>query len=84
MFVPRTLVVIGILLALLVAELSSAHPSKGAGHELRYRVHAGETLWTIAEAHYGGDPRKAIWRIEERNGLNGASIRAGTVLVLPQ
>jgi nucleoid-associated protein YgaU len=84
MFGSRTIIAAGILLALLVAALSNAHASKGAGHEIRYRVHAGETLWTIAEAHYGGDPRKAIWRIEERNGLTGASIRAGTVLYLPQ
>jgi nucleoid-associated protein YgaU len=84
MFVSRTVIAAGILLAVLVAALSNAHASKGAGHEIRYRVHAGETLWTIAEAHYGGDPRKAIWQIEERNGLTGASIRAGTVLYLPQ
>jgi nucleoid-associated protein YgaU len=84
MFAQRTLIAVGVLLALLLAALSGAHASKGAGHELRYRVHAGETLWTIAEAHYSGDPRKAIWRIEERNGLGGASIRAGTVLYLPQ
>jgi len=84
MFGSRTVIAAGILLAVLVASLSNAHASKGAGHEIRYRVHAGETLWTIAEAHYGGDPRKAIWRIEERNGLTGASIRAGTVLYLPQ
>ena len=40
--------------------------------EARHLVRAGETLWSIAEAHYAGDPRKAIWRIEQRNGLAGA------------
>jgi nucleoid-associated protein YgaU len=84
MFGTRTLIVVGILLALLVAALSNARESEGAGHETRYRVRAGETLWAIAESHYGGDPRRAIWRIEERNGLTGAWIRAGTVLYLPQ
>jgi hypothetical protein len=83
MFVPRTWIVLTLLLVLVSAALSNARTSSGAGHETHHRVRPGETLWMIAEANYAGDPRKAIWRIEQRNGLGGADIRAGTVLVLP-
>jgi nucleoid-associated protein YgaU len=83
MFAPRIWIVIAVLLVVGFAALSNARVSKGAGHETRHRVRAGETLWSIAEASYAGDPRKAIWRIEQRNGLAGADITAGTVLVLP-
>jgi LysM repeat protein len=83
MFGPRTWIVLAVLLVLVSAALSNARTSNGAGHETRHRVKAGETLWEIAAASYAGDPREAIWRIERRNGLNGADIRAGTVLLLP-
>jgi nucleoid-associated protein YgaU len=84
MFATRTWIVIVVLAALVVTALSTARVSNGAGHETRHRVRAGETLWQIAEANYSGDPRAAIWRIEERNGLSTADVRAGTVLYLPQ
>jgi LysM repeat protein len=83
MFVLRTWILLAVVLVLVSAALSNARASKGAGHETRHRVLAGETLWSIAEENYGGDPRKAIWRIQERNGLNGADIRVGMVLYLP-
>jgi nucleoid-associated protein YgaU len=83
MFVPRTWILLLVVVVIVSAALSNAHVSNGAGHETKHRVRAGETLWTIAEANYSGDPRAAIWRIEQRNGLSGAEIRAGTVLVLP-
>ena len=83
MFAPRTWVIAAVLLVLVSAALSNARVSNGAGHETRHRVRGGETLWAIAEANYAGDPRKAIWRIEQRNGLSGADITAGMVLVLP-
>ncbi|HEX5467439.1 MAG TPA: LysM peptidoglycan-binding domain-containing protein [Gaiellaceae bacterium] len=83
MFGTRIWIILAVVVVLASAALSSARTSKGAGHELRHRVRAGETLWTIAEASYSGDPRAAIWRIEKRNGLDGADIRAGMVLYLP-
>src|SRR4029078_2504604 len=83
MFATRTWIVIAVLVVVGFAALSNARVSNGAGHETRHRVRAGETLWSIAEANYDGDPRKAIWRIEQRNGLTGADITVGTVLVLP-
>jgi hypothetical protein len=83
MFAPRIWVLLVVVVVVISAALSNARVSNGAGHETRHRVRAGETLWTIAEANYAGDPRKAIWRIEERNGLAGADITAGMVLLLP-
>jgi LysM domain len=83
MFATRTWILLAVVIVVISAALSNARVSNGAGHETRHRVRAGETLWTIAEANYAGDPRKAIWRIEERNGLAGADITAGMVLLLP-
>jgi nucleoid-associated protein YgaU len=74
------LVVLALLLAL---ALSLARPSQGAGAESRYVVRAGDTVWSIATKRYSGDPRKAVWRIEQRNGLTGGVIQPGTELYLP-
>ena len=51
-----------------------AHPSESAGPERAYVVRHGDTLWSIAEANYGGDPRAAVWRLRERNGLEGTTL----------
>ena len=83
MFATRAWIVLSVLAVLVAGVLSNARVSNGAGHETHHRVRAGETLWAIAEAHYSGDPRAAIYRIERRNGLDGADIRAGMVLYLP-
>ncbi len=50
---------------------------------VRYRVQWGDSLWSIAEERYGGDPRDAVWKLQQRNGLTGATIVPGQVLVLP-
>ena len=60
-----------------------ARPSSGSGGEERYVVQPGDSLWRLAIDRYGGDPREGVWRISERNGLEGAQLRAGTVLYLP-
>ena len=83
MFVQRWTTWLVVLAVAVGMALSSAHPSRGSGEEQRHVVQAGETLWQIAEANYAGDPRAAIWHIEERNGLTGAPIQPGQVLVLP-
>ncbi len=76
----RIAVILG-LLALAVAY--SARSSNSAGHEQSYVVRAGDTLWSIAASHYGGDPREAVWRLQDRNHLAGTLVRPGQRLVLP-
>jgi nucleoid-associated protein YgaU len=81
MFAVRSYVVAAVLVAALF--LAVARPSSGAGPEERYAVRAGDTLWALAERHYGGDPREGVWRISERNGLGGSLLHPGMVLYLP-
>jgi nucleoid-associated protein YgaU len=79
MFVRIVLLLAAAALVVAVA----ARQSSGAGHPHKYRVRAGDTLWSIASAHYAGDPREAVWRIERRNHLLAAALEPGQVLVLP-
>ena len=55
----------------------------GAGREQVYVVRPADTLWAIAASHYAGDPRAAVWKLEERNRLSGTVLRPGERLVLP-
>lgn len=83
MFASR-LIVIGVALALLLGiALGAARPSVGATPEARYVVRAGDTLWTIAESRYRGDPREGVWKLREANRL-GALLRPGQVIVVPR
>jgi nucleoid-associated protein YgaU len=68
-----------VALALLISNARAA----GGGPELRYVVEPGDTLWSIAAERYGGDPREGVWRLQERNGLAGAALTPGMVLVVP-
>lgn len=81
MFASRFAVTLLALVTVLV--LVAARPSSGSAPEERYVVRAGDTLWELAAERYGGDPREGVWRIRERNGLRGASLRAGEVIYLP-
>jgi nucleoid-associated protein YgaU len=72
---------IAFALALVVAV--TARTSDSAGPEGRYIVKRYDTLWSIATTHYAGDPREAVWEIQERNRLPGATITPGQVLRLP-
>jgi nucleoid-associated protein YgaU len=75
-----------VILLLAVAALVvavAARQSSGAGHQQTYLVQPGDTLWSIATAHYAGDPREGVWEIEKRNHLPGATIEPGQQLVLP-
>jgi nucleoid-associated protein YgaU len=78
--VLRILVLAGLVL---VAWCVLARPSGAHGPRVVYRVRPFDTLWTIAESRYGGDPRAAIWQIEHVNHLAGAEIYPGETLVLP-
>jgi LysM repeat protein len=56
--------------------------SDASGPERAYVVQPYDTLWSIAAEGYA-DPRKGIWEIKERNGLERATIVPGQVLILP-
>ncbi len=75
-----------ILLVSLVAVVAWAlfvRDSGAGGPERAYRVNAGDTLWSIAAASYGGDPREGVWKLRERNHLSGTTIAPGMTLRLP-
>jgi nucleoid-associated protein YgaU len=79
MFV-KILVLVGV--AVLVWS-ASARSSQAHGAKRVVTVQPYQTLWSIAEANYGGDVRGSIWRIEQANHLAGATIQPGEKLVLP-
>jgi nucleoid-associated protein YgaU len=60
-----------------------ARDSGAVGPERSYRVQAGDTLWSIAAASYGGDPREGVWKLRARNDLAGTMIAPGQLLRLP-
>jgi LysM repeat protein len=60
-----------------------ARGSEGAGAGQPYRVRAGDTLWSIAAAHYRGDLRQAVWQVQQENDLANAALQPGQVLRLP-
>jgi nucleoid-associated protein YgaU len=79
MFV-RILLIVGmaVLVWSVMARSSNAHGAKQV-----VTVRAYDTLWSIAQQHYGGDVRDAIWQIEKANHLQSADVRVGQTLVLP-
>jgi hypothetical protein len=84
MFASRLLPLLALVLLLAGLALSQARPTSGAGAEGRYVVRSGDTLWELAVSRYEGDPREAIWRIKERNGLETSALAPGMVLALPR
>ena len=72
-----------VALIALVAWALFAHDSGAGGPERTYRVQPGDTLWAIAQSNYGGDPRDGVWKLRERNHLEGTTIAPGQVLRLP-
>jgi LysM repeat protein len=67
----------------LIAWAALARASHGAGPEQQYTVRPGDTLWSIAAAHYTGDPRQAVWKLQQENHLAGGTLTPGQVLRLP-
>ena len=72
-----------LLLAIALVVGVAARPSGGAGKPERYVVQPTDTLWSIADAHYAGDPREGIWKLQHRNHLRGSTLVPGQRLVLP-
>jgi LysM repeat protein len=72
-----------LLCAVALAVGLAAHSSNGAGPKRTYVVRPGDTLWTVAERTYSGDPRQGVWELEQRNHLGSATISPGEKLVLP-
>ena len=70
-------------LAALVIWAVAAHSSESAGKPQYYTVKPYDTLWSIAASNYGGDPRDAIFRLEQRNDLASTVVRPGQKLLLP-
>jgi len=84
MFGRQTLIRIALLVGLAVLAWSVlARSSSAHGNRVVVTVRPYQTLWSIAQQHYGGDVRDAIWRIEQANHLSGADISVGQRLTLP-
>jgi nucleoid-associated protein YgaU len=79
MFV-RLLVILAVA-ALAVGAVVRA--SNGAGRPSLYVVKPADTLWTIAEARYGGDPRAGVWKLQQANRLRENTLQPGEKLLIP-
>jgi len=77
---PRLLILL-LAVSLLVGVV--ARPSGGAGKPTTYVVKPADTLWAIASAHYAGDPREGVWRLQRSNHLHGTTLVPGQRLLLP-
>jgi len=56
----------------------------GPIHSHRVVVAPGDTVWSIATAHYRGDPRPHVEAILAANGLATPILRPGQALQLPR
>jgi LysM repeat protein len=72
-----------LLSAAVLAVGLAAHGSNGAGPKRTYVVRPGDTLWSVAQRTYSGDPRQGVWQLEQRNHLASATIVPGEKLVVP-
>jgi LysM repeat protein len=85
----RALVIISTTVAAFVLLLATAvHAMTGGAPvpSVDYRVHAGDTLWSIAIeiTDSGDDVRATIATIESLNGLDGAVLQIGQTLQIPE
>ena len=83
MFGRKLLEILALAAVVLVVWSIAARPSGAHGPRTVYRVKAYDTLWSIAQTHYGGDVRNEIWQIQQANHLAGSEIAPGQKLVLP-
>lgn len=84
----RALVIISTTVAALVLLLATAVHAMTGGDPLatvEYRVHPGDTLWSIASevGSADGDVRSMVSTIKDLNGLSTSLIRIGDVLDVP-
>jgi LysM repeat protein len=75
-------VVIVILVAVLVWAVLARDTGAGPTPQ-HHKVVAGETLWSIAAARYGGDPRAGVWKLQHANDLDDPTITPGQRLLVP-
>ena len=75
-------VFIVVLVAVLVWAVL-ARDTGASGAPQHHTVRSGETLWMIAAARYGGDPRAGVWKLQEANHLASATIAPGQHLLVP-
>ena len=75
--------VLALAVAALVVWTIAARPVVAHGPKTYYSVKQYDSLWSIAAAHYSGDVRDAVWRIQEANHLPDATIEPGERLLLP-
>ena len=68
---------------LLLASARLAYGS-GSAHYDKVVVAPGDTVWTLAQAHYQGDPRSHVDAILGANHLSSPSLVPGESLLLPQ
>ena len=83
MFGRKILHILVLAAAVLVVWSVAARPSGAHGPKTYYQVKPYDTLWSIAQSHYGGDVRNAIWEIQQANHLGGSGIAPGQRLLLP-
>lgn len=74
---------VAVALASAVVWTGSVRPSEANAPPRSYVVRPGDTLWAIASRTYAGDPRAAVWKLREENGLATAPLRPGQRLRLP-
>ncbi|MGJ6968189.1 LysM peptidoglycan-binding domain-containing protein [Streptosporangium sp. G11] len=66
-------------------DMASAGEREGLESLPRITVHAGDTLWEIADAlTEEADAGPMVRRIMDLNGLSGSEVRPGTRLYLPE
>ncbi|WP_378145836.1 LysM peptidoglycan-binding domain-containing protein [Cnuibacter sp. UC19_7] len=73
------------LVALFGGGSATATGSAGSDDFSYVTVHAGQSLWAIAEdLAPGDDPREVIASIRNLNGLSGSEVQPGQKLAVPQ